>query len=88
MSAPNDNMKDLAEAAVEVFGDCHDITSHACRSGTWLFLGALLAIGAMRLVHVGAAAVALISFAAGWALNERERRRSRQRVHDREGSWR
>lgn len=63
---------EFAEAAVEVLGPDGGVIGHACRSGTWFFLGAIASAVAFK--YLGGAWALGITFIMGWALNEREKR--------------
>lgn len=75
---PNDSFRTLASSEASVLGDFAEVTAHRCKQGDWFFYGAtsaaILAAG-LALVPLSPFWLIAFAFAAGWFLNERERKR-------------
>lgn len=81
-----DGLKKLADAGVEVLGDDEKIApsfEHHCRNGTWFFLGATGALALANLTPITVGWIVAIALVVGWAINEREARKTRAQVRKR-----
>jgi hypothetical protein len=78
-----DDLKDLADAGVEVLGSGDEWLEHHCRRGNWLFLGGLVAVGTMAFTHIGYWWALAVVFVLGTAANEWERQQIKAHLRHR-----
>lgn len=75
---PEDSLRKLAVAGATVLGDTVALDAHRCKQGDWFFYGmaaaAVLSVGLAR-ASVSPLWLVAVGLAAGWALNEQERKR-------------
>jgi predicted membrane protein len=76
----NDDLKDLADAGVEVLGDIEEVLEPHFRPGNWLLLGGAIAVIAMATIHMGPWWTLAVAFIAGTAANEWERQQIKARL--------